>query len=316
MMWYRKTKNTAIIAISVVLLAITLYLLLPPSAESEPGRLAAYRGGGQLVDYEEFSKTGCTALSIVRSGNQHIENTLESLADSVSNGAEILHINIHRTKDDKFVVFHDWTLDCATNGSGEVRENTLAHLVTLDAGYGYTYDGSKTFPFRGKGYQISKLTEVLSKFPDHEFWLNLKDNDTHSFNALAELLGNYSNRADRIIVITSDKGIDAFSSLNPDLTAISVESTKRCFYDYLLYGWSGFFPSSCSEIPILLPPSKANYLWGYPEKFVARAQRNGSSVYLWAKHAPITAVLEQPHGVGLVTGDISGVRKLDIKPVQ
>jgi len=315
-MWSRKTKNLMVIVISVALLAVALYLLLLPSAESEPGRLVAYRGGGQLVDYGEFSKTGCTALSIVPSSNQHVENTLESLAYSSSIGAEILHINIHRTKDDKFVAFHDWTLDCATNGSGEVRENTLAHLVTLDAGYGYTFDGGKTFPFRGKGYQISGLTEVLREFPNHEFWLNLKDNDARSFNALAELLENYSNRAGRLILITSDKGIDAFSSLNPDLTAISFESTKRCFYDYMLYGWSGIFPASCSEVPILVPPSKANYLWGYPEKFVARAQRNGSSVYLWTKHTPIDAVLELPRGVGLVTGDIAGVRKLDIKLVQ
>ena len=50
--------------------------------------------------------------------------------------------------------------------------------------------------------------------------------------------------------------------------------------------------------------------WGYPEKFVARAQRHGSSVYLWIKHAPIGDVPELPHGVGLVTGDVSGAREL------
>nr|WP_238536751.1 glycerophosphodiester phosphodiesterase family protein [Pseudoalteromonas flavipulchra] len=36
------------------------------------------------------------------------------MASSVAAGANVIHLNVHRTRDDQLVVFHDWTLDCAT----------------------------------------------------------------------------------------------------------------------------------------------------------------------------------------------------------
>ncbi len=43
-------------------------------------------------------------------------------------------------------------------------------LQALDIGYGYTADGGKTFPFRGKGINLMPtLDEVLNHFPDRSF---------------------------------------------------------------------------------------------------------------------------------------------------
>jgi glycerophosphoryl diester phosphodiesterase len=63
-------------------------------------------------------------------------------------GADVVEIDVHPTNDGHFAVIHDWTLDCRTNGRGVTRKHSLAELKTLDAGYGYTADGGKTFPFR------------------------------------------------------------------------------------------------------------------------------------------------------------------------
>ncbi len=65
-------------------------------------------------------------------------------------GADIVEFDVHPTTDGHFAVFHDWTLDCRTDGKGVTREHTLAELKKLDAGYGYTADGGKTYPLRGK----------------------------------------------------------------------------------------------------------------------------------------------------------------------
>ena len=154
----------------------------------ESGRLVAYRGGGQIVDYKKLGKYGCTAKAIVPSQNAHIENTLESIRDANSVGFDVIHINIHRSKDNNFVLFHDWTLDCATNGKGEVGASEANLLAELDAGYGYTFDDGQHFPFRAKGYRISHLTTILDQYPHKEFWFNLKNNDETSFVALHELL--------------------------------------------------------------------------------------------------------------------------------
>ena len=61
-------------------------------------------------------------------------------------GADIVEFDVHPTTDGHFAVFHDWTLDCRTDGKGVTREHTLAELKKLDVGYGYTADGGKTFP--------------------------------------------------------------------------------------------------------------------------------------------------------------------------
>jgi hypothetical protein len=74
-------------------------------------------------------------------------------------------IAVHPTADGHFVVFHDWTLECRTDGYGVTRQHTLTELKALDAGYGYTADGGKTFPIRGKGVGlIPSLDEVFAAF--------------------------------------------------------------------------------------------------------------------------------------------------------
>lgn len=290
---------------------IVIFLVSSPELQ-EPGRLVAYRGGGQLVNYQKLEKEGCTATSIVQSKNVHIENTTESIKDAYSAGFDVIHINIHRSKDNSFVLFHDWTLDCATNGKGEVRDNTGDRLAELDAGYGYTFDGGQSFPFRAKGYRISSLMTILDEYPDSTFWLNLKNNDEASFAALYEVLrSNYEDRLSEFVIISGQKGVDWFRRSAPELKAVSVESTIECFKDYMLYGWSGVFPEACSNRPILIPPPKTKYLWGYPRRFAALAQENGSHVYLWTKHTALRRhQLEIENGIGVVTGDIYGVKAL------
>ena len=93
-------------------------------------------------------------------------------------GADIVEFDIHPTTDGHFAVFHDWTVDCRTEGRGVTREHTLAQLKALDVGYGYTADGGKTFPFRGRGVGLMpSLDEVLDAFPGRRFLINIKSND-------------------------------------------------------------------------------------------------------------------------------------------
>jgi glycerophosphoryl diester phosphodiesterase len=74
--------------------------------------------------------------------------------------------------------FTIWTVDCRTNGTGVTRRQTLVYLKSLDIGHGYTADGGKTFPFRGKGIGLMPtLREVLAAFPDRRFLINIKSDD-------------------------------------------------------------------------------------------------------------------------------------------
>src|ERR1700752_3879311 len=103
-------------------------------------------------------------LVIAHRGNSAFfpENTLESFDQAVAIGADALEFDVRLSRDGRAVVIHDATLERTTNGAGEVAALTVDELQRLDAGYRFTHDGGRTFPFRGRGLTIPTLEMVLS----------------------------------------------------------------------------------------------------------------------------------------------------------
>jgi len=304
---FKKIIKPVLVTLScVAIIGIFNAYLFAPELQRQGG-IVAYRGGGSPINYETLNKTGCTAISLKKSNINTVENTLEAVASSVAAGANVIHLNIQRTSDDQLVVFHDRTLDCATNGIGAVLKSSFEKLKSIDAGYGYTFDNELTFPFRGKGFRISKLEEFYKQFPNYEFWLNLKNNDVRSFAILHAYL---SEKKHSSVIITSSKGIEWFKLNGSSLKLVSVDSIKKCGIDYLTIGWAGIVPESCRNTIFLIPPSMTNFFWGYPDRFAARLQEHGSDIYLWSKHESIapsyTKVIKS--GIGVVTSDLNFIR--------
>jgi glycerophosphoryl diester phosphodiesterase len=88
------------------------------------------------------------------------ENTLASFASALEVGAEIVEFDVQLTRDHHVVVLHDPAVDRTTDGTGLVRDLTLAELRRLSAGYparfGDTY----------RGERIPTLAEVLGLIRD------------------------------------------------------------------------------------------------------------------------------------------------------
>src|SRR5215207_6589325 len=76
------------------------------------------------------------------------ENTLEAFRMAVEAGAGGLELDVHLTRDGHVVVIHDATVDRVTDGSGAVAGMTLEEVRRLDAGYSFSSDGGRTFPYR------------------------------------------------------------------------------------------------------------------------------------------------------------------------
>lgn len=62
------------------------------------------------------------------------ENTLASFARAIELGVTMIECDLQLTADGHVVIFHDWTVERTSNGSGVVRELSLAALRRLDAG--------------------------------------------------------------------------------------------------------------------------------------------------------------------------------------
>lgn len=104
------------------------------------------------------------------------ENTEISFALAEDQGADILETDVRLSADGVLIVGHDETVDRTTNGSGRVIDLTLAQLKQLDAGYWFTADGGKTYPFRGKGVTIMTWDEFLIRFTRLPVNVEVKDN--------------------------------------------------------------------------------------------------------------------------------------------
>ena len=102
------------------------------------------------------------------------ENTMHAFAQAATLGVDVLEMDLHATADGALVIIHDSTVDRTTNGAGAVNALTLAELKRLDAGYRWTNDGGRTFPFRGRSVTVPTLHEVLDEFPQARLNVDIK----------------------------------------------------------------------------------------------------------------------------------------------
>ncbi|WP_441294207.1 glycerophosphodiester phosphodiesterase family protein [Bacillus sp. FJAT-27225] len=277
----RKWKRT-LLALTALVLFVFLNNTSYFSKDEAESRLLAHRGAGQTFSMEGITNETCTAERIYPPEHEFLENTIPSMKAAFSAGADIVELDIHPTKDGKFAVFHDWTLDCRTNGTGVTRDHTMEELKALDVGYGYTADNGKTYPFRGKGEGLMpSLDEVLEEFPDKQLLIHIKSNDHDEGKLLADYLRTVDG-LEYISVYGGDEPIASLLKELPEVRAMSKATLKSCLLPYMAIGWTGFIPEACNNTQLHVPEKIAPFMWGWPGKFVSRMESTGTRVVLVA----------------------------------
>ena len=77
---------------------------------------------------------GCRVVAHRGACRRAPENTLAAFSAALELGAQAIELDVQRTRDGELVVIHDETVDRTTDGSGPVRELSLAEIRSLDAG--------------------------------------------------------------------------------------------------------------------------------------------------------------------------------------
>lgn len=104
------------------------------------------------------------------------ENTLVAFRRAVEWwGADMIELDVQPTADGEAVVFHDPTLERTTDGAGPLSALDLAAVKRLDAGFRFSSDGGRTFPFRGQGVRVSTFAEILEALPGLRLIVEIKD---------------------------------------------------------------------------------------------------------------------------------------------
>lgn len=294
-------------------LALLYALQSPFRAAAPPQRFEriAHRGVHQTFHSEGLTNETCTAQRIDPPRHAFLENTLPSMRAAFAAGATLIEVDIHRTADGEIVVFHDWRVECRTEGEGETRAHTLAQLQALDAGFGYTADGGQTFPFRGQGVGlIPSLREVLRAFPDGRFMLDQKDRSPATTAAVIELL-RAEDAMGRVCLSAIPELEPAFrEAFGAQACTIPARGgIRRCLVDYLRTGWSGALPASCAGQRIVVPDwTSMHLLWGWPGTFIERVRAGGGQVYVWSNDPARLPALQAAGFDGILTDRIEAMR--------
>ncbi|PBC23210.1 MULTISPECIES: glycerophosphodiester phosphodiesterase family protein [unclassified Mesorhizobium] len=118
---------------------ICLSLLLSAALAASSGQaLASETRARQILDRFEHANQWRDHVMVAahRAGSMqagktlYAENSLAAVEGSIAMGAEIVEVDIRRSKDGEFVVMHDSWLDRTTTCRGEVAKYTLAELKT------------------------------------------------------------------------------------------------------------------------------------------------------------------------------------------
>ena len=103
------------------------------------------------------------------------ENTLESIEKALKIGVDGIEIDVHKCASGELVVFHDFTLDRMTNGTGEISKHSLSQLKQLKV---------------LDKYIIPTLTEVLDLI-DKKYLINIELKGKNTATGTHEIVMDY-----------------------------------------------------------------------------------------------------------------------------
>lgn len=278
-------------------------------AESPRGyvKLVAQRGLMQLPGGDAAGD--CVARAIEPPVHDFIENTLPALAQAKRLGAQMIAVDIAPTADGRFVLFRDAALDCRTDGKGPVSAQTLAQLQALDAGFGYSPDGGRTYPLRGLGKGlIPSLEDALATAGDTALLFNLRFADATSATRFVTALQTAGR--DPVALGDGFSGPDeALAPLRaawPSALAHSEAQAQACTRAYLWQGWLGLTPAACRNSMIAIPLNRQWAFAGWPNRLQARMAAAGATVMLIGPTADKPHGLDLPEQVGQIPASFTG----------
>ncbi len=241
-------------------------------------------------------------LVIAHRGNSAFfpENSLESFHQGLAVGADALEFDVRISRDGTAVVIHDATLERTTDGTGFVHDKTLDELQRLDAGYRFTLDGGRTYPFRGRGITIPTLELVLSAFPRVHIIVEIKTRDASV--EVKRLLTNAGMVDYSVVGAFDDAALTPFRG-SPLARAASRRELVRLYARALLPGG----PSRMPYQAVVMPPT----FKGIPlpvKRFARMARAAGGCTHVWTVDDPTQARRYWNGAVnGIITNDPAAI---------
>lgn len=207
------------------------------------------------------------------------ENTMYAFKRAVEMGVDVLEIDMHSTSDGVLVIIHDDTLDRTTNGTGRVNFLSLAQLKALDAGYRWSQDGGRTFPYRGQGITVPTLEEVFSAFPLMRFNIDIKQAQPSLTSPFCRMI-RASEMTNRVMVASFKP--EALDEFRQDCSGVATSASAADVLAFMALKTEP--PEAASRVTLpqaLQVPEYAGGRQVLTREFVDAAHRRHLEVHAW-----------------------------------
>ena len=206
------------------------------------------------------------------------ENTLCAFKEAVKMGVDALEMDIHMTKDGEIVVMHDSALERTTNGSGEIDDFNLAELKNLDAGYKWTSDNGKTFPFRGKGITVPTLSEVFDALPDIRIILEIKQISPSLITTLLKIIKDYKRNDSVLVGSFFPEPMKEFRNAFPEVATTATRPEVKMFYVVNLFRLGAIYSPPAEVMQVPEYNGKTHLV---TERFVSTSHKRNMKIAVW-----------------------------------
>ena len=267
------------------LLAVLLLSLAPACGDADSGEAAdepAADGAATdaAADVAPSALFSVPFVVIAHRGGRSLrpEHTLEAYKHALALGPPaspdpvVLELDLRPTSDGAVVCMHDSDVDRTTDGTGAVVDKTLAEMQALDAGYHFSDDGGKTFPWRGKGLRPPTLDEVLDAWPDALYIMEIKRDDPPIIDKILAALDERQAIGRTVLSAFNDLDLDEIRTKRPDaLTGMGIVEMVK---------FAGLKPE---ELLDYVPPARFAQppLSALTAELVNKAHQVGVKVHPW-----------------------------------
>jgi glycerophosphoryl diester phosphodiesterase len=233
------------------------------------------------------------------------ENTIEAFRLAVEEGAGGLELDVHATRDGEIVVIHDATVDRTTDGSGAVAGMTLRELKGLDAGYRFSPDGARAFPYRDRGITIPTLAEVYEEFPVAPVNADIKEARAGMEEAVLRVIERAGAEARTLVASNDHAVVRRFRSVSGG--RIPTAASRREIATFYLMSRSRLEALGRPAYEALQVPVEHRGIELVTPRFLRAAHSRGVRVDVWTINDPGEMRRLLDLGVDVVMTDRPGV---------
>ncbi len=248
------------------------------------------------------------------------DNSLRALQASQEAGSHGFWLPLQLSLDQELVINADASVDRTSNGTGDIKNMTLAQLRGLDIGYWWPYHDpqdlaklyvptNQEFPFRGQGKQMVSLAEVSEQFPQQTLLLNLGEGQPNLRRALSNYLQQQQLWSNTLLYIEQQNNLNELRRLFPQAQTYATEAELRLLFVMQILRLEHLYPYRPSALLINLDQQQHSLL---TTGMMRAAQRLNLGVYVLSTDVEAELIEElKLLGVqGLITAEPSKAAEL------